>query len=189
MKQKEAQRSAFEMVVARAWGDLSFKAKLLADPTSALATLGAAVPAGMTVKVVENVENLDYLVLPVQPAGELSDEKVAEATGIRLQGVAGGNPVFMPFCSWCPFCLDLVRKAWSDPAFKAKLLADPYAAIEAAGADVREGETIRVLENTDKLIHLVLPLQPAGELSDEALDAAVGAVGDEGTAACWIART
>src|SRR6516164_4155332 len=169
MKQKEAQRSAFEMVVARAWGDLSFKAKLLADPTSALATLGAAVPAGMTVKVVENVENLDYLVLPVRPAGELSDEKVAEATGIRLQGVAGGNPVFMPFCSWCPFCLDLVRKAWSDPAFKAKLLADPYAAIEAAGADVREGETIRVLENTDKLIHLVLPLQPTGELSDEAL--------------------
>jgi hypothetical protein len=31
MKQEQAQRSAFERVVARAWSDPSFKAKLLAD--------------------------------------------------------------------------------------------------------------------------------------------------------------
>jgi hypothetical protein len=34
--------------------------------------------------------------------------------------------------------------------------------------------TVTVVENTDKLFHLVLPPVPSDELSDEALDAVAG---------------
>jgi hypothetical protein len=65
----------------------------------------------------------------------------------------------------------LVAQAWSDPAFKAKLLAQPVAALAAAGVAMPTGVTVKVFENTDKLVHLVLPPPPAeDELSDEALD-------------------
>ena len=173
-----------EKLVLKAWSDPAFKASLFSDSAAALASLGMRVPVGMTLKVLENTENLDYVVLPVRPAGELSDEQVAAATGFRLESTTGGNPEFVPFCKWCSFCIDLVKRAWTHPDFKTKLLREPVAAVMDAGAVVREGEVINVVENTDKLVHIVLPLQPAGELSDEALELV-----SAGTAACWIATT
>jgi hypothetical protein len=178
---RSARRPIFEEVVLKAWSDPAFKTELLADPTAALATLGAIVPAGVTVKILENTENLDYVVLPVRPVGDLSDEKVAAATGFRLENASGGTSLLMPFCKWCPFCLELVVKAWSDPVFKTKLLSDPIAGLVAAGAAIRKGEVVKVVENTENLVHVVLPLQPVGELSDETLEAV-----SAGTAACWI---
>ena len=69
----------------------------------------------------------------------------------------------------------VVARAWSDPAFKAQLLADPNAVLVAAGASVPPGVKIRVVENTDTLVHLVLPPRPAdGELSDAALERVAG---------------
>ena len=64
----------------------------------------------------------------------------------------------------------MVAKAWRDPAFKAKLLADPNAALKDAGIPVPAGVTVKVVENTDTHVHLVLPPKPTRELSDEALD-------------------
>ena len=68
----------------------------------------------------------------------------------------------------------IIAKAWRDPAFKAALIANPAAALKAEGIDVPAGITVTVLENTDKQFHLVLPHQPTGELSDEALEAVAG---------------
>ena len=68
----------------------------------------------------------------------------------------------------------IVAKAWRDPAFKAELIANPAAALKAEGFDVPAGMTVTVVENTDKLFHLVLPPVPSDELSDEALDAVAG---------------
>ena len=68
----------------------------------------------------------------------------------------------------------MVARAWRDPAFKAKLLADPHATLKEAGLQVREGVTVKVVENTDTHHHLVLPPKPTGELSDEALDKVAG---------------
>jgi hypothetical protein len=71
----------------------------------------------------------------------------------------------------------MVARAWRDPAFKAKLLADPHAALKDAGIPVPAGVTVKVVENTDTHFHLVLPPKPAHELSDEALDrVAAGAI-------------
>jgi len=69
----------------------------------------------------------------------------------------------------------LVAKAWADPALKAKLLADPAAALKAEGLILPAGITVKVLENTDKVVNLVLPVKPApSELSEEELHQAAG---------------
>ena len=68
----------------------------------------------------------------------------------------------------------IVARAWRDPAFKARLLADPHAALKEAGVTVRDGVTVKVVENTDSHFHLLLPPKPSGELSDEALDKVAG---------------
>ena len=51
----------------------------------------------------------------------------------------------------------VVARTWTDPAFKAQLLADPLATLAAAGLSIPPGVNVKVVENTDKLIHLVLP--------------------------------
>jgi len=71
----------------------------------------------------------------------------------------------------------IVAKAWRDPSFKAELIANPAAALKAEGIDVPAGMTVTVVENTDKVFHLVLPPVPSDELSDEALDAVAGGNG------------
>ncbi len=69
--------------IARAWTDAGYKAKLLSDPHAALAEVGVEVPAGTTVKVMENTADTQHLVLPVSPAaaGELSSEELEKVAG------------------------------------------------------------------------------------------------------------
>lgn len=71
----------------------------------------------------------------------------------------------------------VVARAWRDPAFKAKLLADPHTVLKEAGVALPSGVTVKVVENTGAQVHLVLPPKPAGELSDDALDKVAGGVG------------
>ena len=80
----------------------------------------------------------------------------------------------MPENDTAPDFAKIIAKAWRDPAFKAELIANPAAALKAEGIDVPAGMTVTVVENTDKLFHLVLPPVPSDELSDEALDAVAG---------------
>jgi len=76
----------------------------------------------------------------------------------------------------------LIAKCWSDDGFKKKLLADPAATLKAEGVKIEfpAGMTLKAVENTDKVYHIVLPAIPT-ELSDEQLEVAAG--GDSG--ACW----
>lgn len=73
------------LAIARAWADPDYKSRLLASPSDALAETGIEVPAGMTVKVVENTSDTQHLVLPVAPpeAGEVSMDE--------LEKIAGGD--------------------------------------------------------------------------------------------------
>ena len=69
----------------------------------------------------------------------------------------------------------VVAKAWSDEAFKKRLLAQPAAVLKEAGADVPEGLQFKVVENTERLVHLILPLKPStAELTDEQLEQVAG---------------
>lgn len=50
----------------------------------------------------------------------------------------------------------LVARAWTDPAFKARLIADPKSACAEMGIDATSINEFVVLENTDKVRHMVV---------------------------------
>lgn len=56
----------------------------------------------------------------------------------------------------------IIAKAWSDPAFKAKLLAVRMPP-KRLGLGMRPGTTLKMVEDTDNHVHLVLPSKPAGD--------------------------
>ena len=69
----------------------------------------------------------------------------------------------------------VVAQAWSDEAFKRRLLAQPNAVLRERGIEVPAGVEVRVVENTGTLAHLVLPPRPVeGQLSEEQLERAAG---------------
>jgi hypothetical protein len=68
----------------------------------------------------------------------------------------------------------VVAKAWTDASFKKKLLSDPAAALKASGVDVPRGLQVKVVENTDQVLHLVLPVKPNGELDEAELEKVAG---------------
>ena len=50
----------------------------------------------------------------------------------------------------------VIAKAWVDPVFREHLLANPGSAIASLGYSGRQGEHIRVLQNTDSVHNLVV---------------------------------
>ena len=74
------QGKAVGKVIAKAWADEAFKARLLADPAAVLAAEGVQTPPGVELKVVENTAGVFNLVLPVRPT-ELSDSDLDQVAG------------------------------------------------------------------------------------------------------------
>ena len=72
----------------------------------------------------------------------------------------------------------ILTKCWADANFKQQLLADPAAVLKAEGVEIPAGYTVRVLENTDKVINYVLPPNPNAELSDSELESVAGGKSD-----------
>lgn len=69
-------------VVAKAWADPAYKARLLADATSVLKEEGIDYGAGIEVRVVENTEHVRYVTLPLPPREtELSEEQLSRVSG------------------------------------------------------------------------------------------------------------
>ena len=67
----------------------------------------------------------------------------------------------------------VVARAWREPTYKQRLMAEPAAVLREAGIELPAGQQVRVVENTDQVVHLVLPQQPR-ELSDEQLEQVAG---------------
>ncbi|GIP60068.1 NHLP leader peptide family RiPP precursor [Paenibacillus woosongensis] len=56
----------------------------------------------------------------------------------------------------------IIQKAWQDPSFKAKLLADPKAAIqEALGVIIPDHIKVKAVEENSDEFYLVLPPNPS----------------------------
>jgi hypothetical protein len=65
----------------------------------------------------------------------------------------------------------IVAKAWQDAEFKAKLMADPKSVLKENGVEVPERSEVKIVENTDKLVHFTLPPKPnEGNIGDEEYD-------------------
>jgi hypothetical protein len=76
-------------VVAKAWADDAFKARLLADPATVLREEGVPVPTYAELRAVENTDKVFYLVLPQAPSEDLSDEQLNQVSGGSTASTAG----------------------------------------------------------------------------------------------------
>ena len=63
-----------------------------------------------------------------------------------------------------------VAKAWDeDPAYRARMEADPKAALAAEGVHI-DADEVRVVVDTDEVVHLALPPDPNSDLVDEGIE-------------------
>jgi hypothetical protein len=64
----------------------------------------------------------------------------------------------------------IIAKAWSDEAFKQRLLSDATAVLQEEGVPLPKGLTVKAVENSEKVYHLVIPPKASvGQLDDEQL--------------------
>jgi hypothetical protein len=69
----------------------------------------------------------------------------------------------------------VVTRAWTDDAFKHKLMTDPAGSLRAEGIAVSAGVEVRVVEDTATVVHLVIPPKTAdGELDMQSLERVAG---------------
>ena len=85
-------RKIIMKVIAKAWDDSQFKAKLLENPRSILQAEGIVFPDEVNIKVVENTPSQLYIVLPLSP----SQDKAALSIEERLAAsdFGGFPPIF-----------------------------------------------------------------------------------------------
>lgn len=76
---------------------------------------------------------------------------------------------------WYDKFAQITAKAWMDEAFKRRLLSEPATVLQEYGLEVPPGVRIKVMEDTDTLVHLSLPPRPTDqELSEEDLTSVAG---------------
>jgi hypothetical protein len=80
----------------------------------------------------------------------------------------------LPCTDWTAQWEKIVKKAWSDEAFKRRLVSNPAAVLKEEGLEPPKDTQVMVVENTSSTVHLTLPAKPATELSEEDLLRVVG---------------
>ena len=132
-------------VVARAWTDPGFKAALLADASTAVATLGIERTVGDHLVAVENTADTHNMV-------------VCTLCSCYPWDLLGLPPVW-----------------YKSTAYRSRAVIDPRGVLREFGVEVPEEVEVRVWDSTAEQRYLVLPERPAGseQLSEEALAALV----------------
>jgi hypothetical protein len=69
----------------------------------------------------------------------------------------------------------IVARAWADEAFKYRLLSEAATVLREHGLEMAPDIDLKVVEDTEKVRHFVLPAAPIGELTDEELSPTAGA--------------
>ncbi len=132
-------------VVARAWTDPDYKARLLADGASAIAELGFAGPQGEHMVIVENTPAVHNLV-------------VCTLCSCYPWPVLGLPPVW-----------------YKSSPYRSRAVIDPRGVLAEFGLTLGEEVEVRVWDSTAEIRYLVLPERPAGtdDLDEDALAALV----------------
>lgn len=132
-------------IVARAWTDPEFKSRLIEDGTAALIELDIDGWFLAHLKVVENTETVQNLV-------------VCTLCSCYPHGVLGMQP------SW-----------YKKEAYRSRAIRDPRSVLAEFGVDVPEDVSVKVWDSTAEIRYLVLPQRPAGteDWSEDALAAIV----------------
>lgn len=131
-------------VVARAWVDPDYKARLLADGTAAIAELGFGGPEGDHMVVVESTADVHNVVVCT-----------------------------LCSCYPWP-TLGLPPNWYKSPPYRARMVREPRALLAEMGCEVPDEVEIRVWDSSAEIRYLVLPTRPEGtEGLDEAALAAL----------------
>jgi nitrile hydratase len=128
-------------VVARAWSDPDYKARVLADGSKAIAELGFSGVQGEDMVVVENTDQVHNLV-------------VCTLCSCYPWPTLGLPPVW-----------------YKSAPYRSRAVSDPRGVLKEFGVDVAESTEIRVWDSNAELRYLVLPQRPAGSegMSEEQL--------------------
>jgi nitrile hydratase len=128
-------------VVARAWTDPGYRARLLADGREAIAELGFKGPQGEHIEVLENTPGVHHVV-------------VCTLCSCYPWPVLGLPP------SW-----------YKDPAYRARMVRAPREAIREFGLELDDDVQVKVFDSSSEVRYMVLPERPAGteHMSEEEL--------------------
>ena len=128
-------------IVARAWTDADYKARLMKDATAAIAEFGYSGAQGEHMVVVENTPAVHNLV-------------VCTLCSCYPWPVLGLPPVW-----------------YKAAPYRAKAVKDPRGVLSDFGLSLPDGVAVRVWDSTAEIRYLVLPERPAGTggLNAEAL--------------------
>jgi nitrile hydratase len=128
-------------VVARAWMDPDYKARLLKDASSAIAELGYSGAQGEHMVVVENTPSVHNLV-------------VCTLCSCYPWPVLGLPPVW-----------------YKSYAYRSRAVIDPRGVLSELGLPVAEDVSVRVWDSTSEIRYLVLPQRPPNtdNLDEDAL--------------------
>jgi nitrile hydratase len=119
-------------VVARAWSDPAYKARLLQDGTAACAELGFSGPEG------------EYIVV-IQDTPEQKNAIVCTQCSCTAWPILGLPP------EW-----------YKSPAYRARVVREPRKVLREMGLYVGENVALRIWDTTAETRYLVLPLRPPG---------------------------
>jgi nitrile hydratase subunit alpha len=141
-------------VVARAWSDPAYLARLRADATAAIAELGYAGRQGEHMQAVENTPGVHNMV-------------VCTLCSCYPWPVLGLPPVW-----------------YKSAPYRSRAVIDPRGVLAEFGVTLPDDVEVRVWDSTAELRYLVIPERPAGTeaLDEDALAALVTRNGMIGTA-------
>ncbi|MFI6561493.1 nitrile hydratase subunit alpha [Streptomyces sp. NPDC050534] len=142
-------------VVARAWTDAEFRARLLADGTAAVRELGFMEGSYQRLRVVENTETTHNVIVCT----------LCSCYPLRLLG---------PSPSW-----------YKSEAYRSRVVREPRAVLAEFGVELPAGTEITVWDSSAETRYMVLPRRPEGTdgLGEEQLAALVTRNALIGTAA------
>lgn len=132
-------------VVAKAWTDADYKARLLEDGTAAVAELGFKGPQGEHVVVLENTPDVHNIV-------------VCTLCSCYPWPLLGLPP------SW-----------YKDAAYRSRVVKEPRAVLAEWGTELDADVDVRVHDSSSEVRYFILPERPAGteSLSESELAALV----------------
>ena len=131
-------------VVAKAWTDPEYKARLMANGTEAIKEFGFTGPQGEHIEVIENTPDVHNVV-------------VCTLCSCYPWPVLGLPP------SW-----------YKDPAYRSRVVREPRKVLSEMGLDLDENVAIKVWDSSSEVRYFVLPERPANtEALDEEQLAAI----------------
>ena len=75
-KQEKFQQKQWGQIVARAWSDPEFKARLIAEPQTVLREFGIEPTPGLDIRIVEDSPGVQHLILPPCPSEDMAEEEL-----------------------------------------------------------------------------------------------------------------